>query len=528
MTADHRKRTRDDAGQTTAEYVGIVAAAALLAVALASVSVTIATNAEATVQCAYAKIGAALSSGDGSCGESEDGEPGNDDPGDNPGDNPGDDPPSDEPTEEPTEEPEERGEALPQVCFDPGSYSSNSNVVIPGGSPMTTAAAQTYTWLYELIANAINNEDNKEEWVKEALAEMHRCMPDYNIVISQLHDGNTQEMDGAALVQTIEIGGSTFRVYAFKTGTFTWDEDADLGWKNRGFYGNFEVSEDRRTVTFGEPPKPKRKEGWEPGDPGCQVEGVEPPDRSNYYNTYTPLDNEGSAAQVQSLVSEMRRCYPDYNVMAMHSEQGGHWADEPDTMVYQDRYRLNSPEYYDDEQGSDIESGRAVFDVYVFDNGTFNNDGDGGYTNWNFYGDFERDGSEVTFEPPPPADLEADPPFGSDPVNFNDETPKYTEGTYPGTDFDGGIPGDDSERTHSLIDEYSKAFPDTNIIAVKDHNDIQFTGLSGVEHLAVVDGVNIFSIDSGAVTNTGDGGWNNWGFTGQYEYDEEEMIVAFN
>lgn len=524
MSTADRDQADTESGQTMAEYVGLVTAAALLAVAVTTISVTVAEKAEATVLCAYAKIEAALASGSGRCGSGEDGKPGDDEPGDD-----SDEEPTDRPTEEPTEEPDdEEGTPLPSICFEPGEHSSNSNYSMPGGGVRVTAAAKSYQWLYNLIADAINNEKNKEKWVQQALDEMRYCMPGYNIVISQLHDGNTQQMDGATLVQTVEIAGSTYRIYAFKSGTFTWDEDADLGWKNRGFYGNFTVSEDRRTVTFTEPSKPKRKEGWKPGDPGCQVEGREPPDRSRYYNTYSPLDSEGSAATVQALVNDLRNCYPDYNVVAMHSEQGGHWVDEPDTMVYQGRYRMNSTEYHDDEEGNDIESGRAVFDVYVFDNGTFSNDGDGGYTNWNFYGDFERDGSEVTFEQPPPADLDADPAHGTEPVNFNDETPKYTEGTYPGTDYDGDVPGDKAELVHSLIDEYSRTFPDTNIVAVKSLNDIRFAGLSGVEHLAEVDGVNIFSIDEGSIANTGDGGWNNWGFAGQFEYDEDEKVVDFH
>lgn len=79
------------------------------------------------------------------------------------------------------------------------------------------------------------------------------------------------------MIETVEISGTTYRVYAFRTGKFTWAHDADLGWKNRGFHGYYDISDDRRTVTFNEPPRPKRKEGWKPGDEGCQIEGLSSP-----------------------------------------------------------------------------------------------------------------------------------------------------------------------------------------------------------------------------------------------------------
>lgn len=421
---------------------------------------------------------------------------------------------------------EDKGNALPSLCFEPRERSSHSSVSVPGSGAVGTAAAWGYSYLVNFVIDKVNNEKNKEKRVKLALDDLSYCLPDYNIVIAQPHEGNLQQMDGAAMIQTVEISGTTYRVYAFKKGKFTWADDADLGWKNRAFKGVFDVSEDRRTVTFQEPPRPKRKKDWKPGDEGCQIEGQEPPDRSRYYNTYSPLDNEGSAQAVRMLVNDMRRCYPDYNVVAMHSEQSSHWAEEPETLVDHSRFRLNSPEYHDKESGNDIESGRAVFDVYVFDKGKFSNDGDGGYTNWAYYGDVTRDGKEATFNQPEPADLDADSTStGTESVDFNDGSPKYTDtdkGPYPGTDYTGKIPGDDSERTQSLIDEYSRSFPDTNIIAVKNFNEISFSGVSGLEHLAVVDGVDIFAVKDGTIINNGDGGWKNWGFAGNYTRDEDD------
>ncbi|MFJ2900139.1 hypothetical protein ACIO87_35365 [Streptomyces sp. NPDC087218] len=423
--------------------------------------------------------------------------------------------------------PDKTVNALPDMCFE--ARESESSVSVPGDGVLGEAAAWGYSWLVNFVIDKIDNEKNKEKRVKQTLDDLAWCLPGYNIVIAQPHEGNLQEMDGTAMVETVSISGTTYRVYAFKTGRFTWAKDAELGWKNRAFHGVFDVSEDRRTVTFEEPPKPRRKEGWKPGDEGCQVEGQEPPDRNRYYDTYSPLDAEGSTQAVRMLVNDMRRCYPDYNVVAMHSEQKSHWIEKPDAFVHEGRYRLNSNEYHAEEQGDDIASGRAVFDIYVFDKGEFSNDGDGGYTNWAWYGDFDRDGSKVRFDAPDPADLDTDPyPVGSGTVNFDDETPKYTDGgPYPGTDYSGKVPGDASELTRSLIEEYGRAFPGKNIITAKSFNDLSFTKVSGLEHLAVVNGVDVFAIDEGTITNKGDGGWRNWGFTGNYDYEEGGKEVTF-
>lgn len=531
-----RRAVRLNRGQSAPEYLGMLAFVALVTGAI--VATGVGGDVSGYAQHHVCRI-VHMADGGGGCDSGDQPDPDEPvKPATAPGDQPGQ---PGEPTGNPPGGPGEtpvvdstgkapgEGNALPSLCFEPRERSSNSKVSVPGNGPVSKAAAWGYSYLVNFVIDKIDNEKNKEKRVQLALEDLAYCLPDYNIVIAQPHEGNLQQMDGAALIETVEISGTTYRVYAFKTGKFTWADDADLGWKNRAFDGVFEVSDDRRTVTFQEPPRPKRKEGWKPGDEGCQIEGQEPPDRNRYYNTYSPLNNEASTQAVRMLVNDLRRCYPDYNVVAMHSEQSSHWVDEPDSFVHKGRYRLNSPEYHEDETGDDIESGRAVFDVYVFDKGTFSNDGDGGYTNWAYYGDFTRDGTEATFEQPEPADLDADStPTGNGTVNFDDETPKYRDGgPYPGTDYSGDVPGDDGELTRSLIEEYGRSFPDTNIIAVKSFNDMSFSGVSGIEHLAVVDGVNIFAVDEGTIVNNGDGGWQNWGFTGYYDYDPDEKQVTF-
>ncbi|MEV8352254.1 hypothetical protein ACFVTT_31800 [Streptomyces niveus] len=528
-----RRAVRLDRGQSAPEYLGVLAFVAVVTGAV--VATGIGGDVSGYAHHHVCRI-VNMADGGGGCDPGE--QPAAGEPvkpatasGDRPGEpgEPAGGPPGGTPVADSTGKPPGEGNALPSLCFEPRERSSNSKISVPGNGPVSKAAAWGYSYLVNFVIDKIDNEKNKEKRVQLALDDLAYCLPDYNIVIAQPHEGNLQQMDGAALIETVEISGTTYRVYAFKTGKFTWADDADLGWKNRAFHGVFDVSDDRRTVTFQEPPRPKRKEGWQPGDEGCQIEGQEPPDRDRYYNTYSPLNNEASTQAVRMLVNDLRRCYPDYNVVAMHSEQQSHWVDEPDSFIHRGRYRLNSPEYHDDESGDDIASGRAVFDVYVFDKGTFSNDGDGGYTNWAYYGDFTRDGMEAAFEQPEPADLDADStPTGTGTVNFNDETPTYTEGgPYPGTDYSGDVPGDDGELTRSLIEEYGRSFPDTNIIAVKSFNDISFSGVSGIEHLAVVDGVNVFAVDEGTIVNNGDGGWQNWGFTGFYDYDPDEKQVTF-
>ncbi|MEV4995800.1 hypothetical protein [Streptomyces niveus] len=528
-----RRAVRLDRGQSAPEYLGVLAFVAVVTGAI--VATGIGGDVSGYAHHHVCRI-VNMADGGGGCDPGE--QPAAGEPvkpatasGDRPGEpgEPAGGPPGGTPVADSTGKPPGEGNALPSLCFEPRERSSNSKISVPGNGPVSKAAAWGYSYLVNFVIDKIDNEKNKEKRVQLALDDLAYCLPDYNIVIAQPHEGNLQQMDGAALIETVEISGTTYRVYAFKTGKFTWADDADLGWKNRAFHGVFDVSDDRRTVTFQEPPRPKRKEGWRPGDEGCQIEGQEPPDRDRYYNTYSPLNNEASTQAVRMLVNDLRRCYPDYNVVAMHSEQQSHWVDEPDSFIHRGRYRLNSPEYHDDESGDDIASGRAVFDVYVFDKGTFSNDGDGGYTNWAYYGDFTRDGMEAAFEQPEPADLDADStPTGTGTVNFNDETPTYTEGgPYPGTDYSGDVPGDDGELTRSLIEEYGRSFPDTNIVAVKSFNDISFSGVSGIEHLAVVDGVNVFAVDEGTIVNNGDGGWQNWGFTGFYDYDPDEKQVTF-
>ena len=107
----------------------------------------------------------------------------------------------------------------------------------------------------------------------------------------------------------------------------------------------------------------------------------------------------------------------------------------------------------------------------------------------------------------------------------SNKTPKFTEGTYPGTDYDGEPDWD--KLTSSLVAEYSEDFPDKNIIVVKHFDKFSFSNLFGFVHLATVGEKDVIALNSGKVHNKGDGGWDNWGFTGNYDYDPGRMTVVF-
>src|SRR5690606_2915357 len=118
------------------------------------------------------------------------------------------------------------------------------------------------------------------------------------------------------------------------------------------------------------------------------------------------------------------------------------------------------------------------------------------------------------FSDPPTSRLDSRHDVGTQYVD--NKTPKFTEGTYPGTDYDGDVPKDRADRVKSLLDEYGKACPDNNILVVKDFENFNFSHLFGFVHLATVDGMDVIALTSGTVKNKGDGGWINWGFSGSY------------
>ena len=52
----------------------------------------------------------------------------------------------------------------------------------------------------------------------------------------------------------------------------------------------------------------------------------------------------------------------------------------------------NTAEYF-----KRVEYDGIPYGIWIFEKGTFTNKGDGGWINWGFYGNFERDGKDCDF-----------------------------------------------------------------------------------------------------------------------------------
>ena len=110
------------------------------------------------------------------------------------------------------------------------------------------------------------------------------------------------------------------------------------------------------------------------------------------------------------------------------------------------------------------------------------------------------------------------------------DNPTYTSddgGPYPGTDFDGDVPGDRGDKSRSLAEEYARAFPDKNILVL--HKNIAGRAefgpdVVGKEHLAKVGDFYVIGLDAGTVTRGGDGGYINWAFYGNYNRPGDKVV----
>ncbi len=419
--------------------------------------------------------------------------------------------------------------ALPENCLDPDEVPTIEDQAYPDVDSLSVNAgmvvADTVT---SILYTLISQELAKEDKVREAVDRTAYCFPGYNVVIAQPHDGSTQHMTGAIFVSTADISGSTFRVYVFRSGVFY--QAGDLGYKNWGYAGYFTKSDDGRTVTFSRPPDPERKTSFD-GASECEVTNRSLPSRPTYYGMFDLFHTDQQGRHVRMLVDDLRACYPDYNIMVMHAEQPYEWTSPPDGLVRASDYTMQ--DIVDAGESTKVGDwgpglgGRGHYDAFVFKSGTFHNKGDGGYFNWGFYGNFTRsaDGMTVTFSQPSQSDLSYDPMGGSADVDFNSDTPQYTSGTYPGCDYSGAVPSDKGQLIQSLISEYQRCFPNTNILAVANTDKFSFGYLSNLKHLADVNGITVYSLDVGVVSNRGDGGWQNWGFSGLFDRVDTSDVV---
>ena len=424
---------------------------------------------------------------------------------------------------------------LPAACFD--ATTSHIKTQTGGSGIIEKATFKLVGYFFDLLVNKIVNEKDKAKRVQNTLDKLRYCFPNYNVLISQSHEGNTQDLRGTLLKTTANISGTTYNIYVFKSGTV--HQEGDLGYKNWAYGGWFSVSDDHRTVTFSEPPAPQRDANWneDKGATQCEVVGRNLPDRNYYYNTFDPIGDSGkdaTATAVRMLVDDFRRCFPDYNVMVMHREQPSHWQSQPEREVYSGTYYLHDKDS-EDKSGTltlPIKQGRGYYDVHVFKKGTFVNDGDGGWFNWAYFGNYAQsgtDGKTVSFDDPGTADLEAGVRNDSGESHFDDGNPQFADHDdthpYPGCSYNGDKPKGRDKLIQSLVTEYQRCNANANILVTHNVNSLTFNNVSGLRHLASVNGNDVYALDSGTVLNNGDGGWINWGFSGQFTQDDR--IVEF-
>lgn len=101
----------------------------------------------------------------------------------------------------------------------------------------------------EAAAAATNERQNSDIIVKERLDSAVARHPGKNVMIIQqeTHKG-VKDVIGIVENTPVTIGGNTFDLVVFDTGSFT--NDGDMGVENWAWAGNFTRSEDQRTVTF--------------------------------------------------------------------------------------------------------------------------------------------------------------------------------------------------------------------------------------------------------------------------------------
>ena len=89
----------------------------------------------------------------------------------------------------------------------------------------------------------------------------------------------------------------------------------------------------------------------------------------------------------QTTVSKLRDHYPTMNVLVFHNQ---HSVTD---------FHGGNHTHYELDIGSilGIVHRTQGYEIWVFDHGDFELAGDGGYINWCFDGDFDRDGNDVTF-----------------------------------------------------------------------------------------------------------------------------------
>jgi hypothetical protein len=96
-------------------------------------------------------------------------------------------------------------------------------------------------------------------------------------------------------------------------------------------------------------------------------------------------EHDIESAFTQSMVAQLTRQYPDKNIIIYHDQDS--------------QFNGVNSVHIHVECSLDFFSWTQGYEVQVFDSGTFTLVGDGGYLNWCFGGNYERNGNTVTFNP---------------------------------------------------------------------------------------------------------------------------------
>lgn len=107
------------------------------------------------------------------------------------------------------------------------------------------------------------------------------------------------------------------------------------------------------------------------------------PEIVDFFSGIAGGDHDAEVQFTQDLVGALRTQYPDKNALVFHN------AASPLTYVNGQYYHYELP----------LPDGFETngYEVWVFDSGEFTLVGDGGFNNWCFDGNFDRNGRDVTF-----------------------------------------------------------------------------------------------------------------------------------
>ncbi|MBQ1009933.1 hypothetical protein KBX53_02995 [Micromonospora sp. M51] len=252
--------------------------------------------------------------------------------------------------------------------------------------------------MYYSLYNGLSN-DAQVGHVRALLNDVRTCFPDYNVMV--MHDEQSHEwlspptsqvfasafsMQDYDAKDSTEVGRPSgvasrgrYDVHVFKTGTF--HNMGDGGWNNWAFYGNFTRSSDGMTVAFTDPATADLTFDPMAGFADSNFDSDTPQHTSTANGPYPGCGYTGSVPGdreelVRSLTTEYQKCFPDTNILVVKSV---------------DQFSFG---YLSNLKHLANVNGMTVF---ALDVGVVRNNGDGGWINWGFNGNYERDGDSTVY-----------------------------------------------------------------------------------------------------------------------------------